>query len=305
VPHALVTGGAGFLGSHLVEHLLTIGDRVTALDDFSAAPASNLAHLGGDLAIVEGDLFDRSVVGGIGPIDVVYHLAANASVPRSGEEPLFDARLNVLGTIAALELARERGATLLLASSAAVYGNPAYTPMDEAHPTVPISPYGQSKLAAEGYARLYRDAYGVRAHVVRYFNAYGERQRRFAVWDFANRLHEPSTELVVLGTGEQRRSLIHASDVARATRLVVDAGLPGPVNVGGRTELNVVDLAKQLQDVFGIHKPIRCTGESWPGDVYHPLPDLTQIERLGFREEVSLRDGLERFGAWYTSPARG
>ena len=297
--HALVTGGGGFLGSHLVEHLLGEGYRVTVLDDFSASTPENLAGVAGDVTVVRGDVLEAAPLAALREVDTVFHLAANASVPRSAEQPVFDARINVLGTVNVLEFARERGAAVVLASSAAVYGDPAYTPMDELHPTLPISPYGQSKLAAEGYARFYRRVHGVRTHVLRYFNAYGERQRRFAVWDFAKRLGEPDPEFVVLGTGEQERTFIHAADVARATRLVAEAELPGPLNIGGRTRMNVVALAREMQEVFGVQKPIRCSGTSWPGDVYHPIPDLAQIEALGFREVVPLRAGLERFRDWF------
>ena len=289
------------MGSHLVEHLLQVGCRVIVVDDLSSGDAANLRHLRDDAQLIESDVRDPSTFEHLDGIERVFHLAANASVPRSSERPLMDAELNVLGTINVLEFARRTGAAVTLASSAAVYGNPAYVPTDEAHPTLPVSPYGQSKLAAEGYARLYRHLWGVATQVLRYFNVYGERQRRFALWDLSCRVHNSEPELTVLGTGQQVRSFLHAADAARATWLVAESGVGGPVNVGGETVLALRDLAPLVAEVFQRPKPVRFSGESWTGDIAQMIPDTKLLRSMGFREQVPLHEGIARFAAWFRS----
>lgn len=297
----LVTGGAGFLGSHLVEHLITLGLDVTVIDDFSAAPRDNLAGILGHVSLVDGDVRDPSIHGRIEAVDTIIHLAANANVPRSSEDPLFDASTNILGTVNMLELARARGARFVLASSGAVYGEPADAPMAEDHPLKPISPYGVSKLAAENYVRLYNRLFGVNAVILRFFNMYGPRQRRFVVFDFAEKIRQQGNEVLLLGSGRQMRSQLYVDDAVDAVLLVLQSGTGEVYNIGSTTVMSVTNIMHHVLATFGVAKKLRVSQRSWDGDIQRLVPDVRKLGALGFQEKVPFVVGLCRFREWYLS----
>lgn len=295
----LVTGGAGFLGSHLSETLITRGCAVTVLDTFADAPRHNLRAVEGRYTLVEGDVRDPGVFQHIGHVDTIFHLAANANVPLSSKNPLHDGSVNILGTINALELARARKATFYLASSGAVYGEPIAPPMAEDHQIAPVSPYGASKLAAEQYVELYKRLYGIDATIVRFFNMYGPRQRRFVVFDFARKILEADDEVVVLGDGRQIRSQLFVLDAVAALLAVAEHGTEPIYNVGSASSFTVTELLHVMMDVLGSTKRLRMSNASWDGDIQRLVPDAGKLHGLGFREQWPLRAGLHAFKDWF------
>lgn len=297
--NVLVTGGAGFVGSYLVESVLKLGCRVTVLDNFADAPSSNLAAFERELELVRADVRDERWPEQIGPIDTIFHLAANASVPRSAEQPVYDATVNIVGTINALRLARERNARFFLASSGAVYGEPVSPPMREDHPLEPISPYGASKLGAEQYVELYKRLYGVSATIIRFFNMYGPRQRRFVVYDFARKILAPGDEVVILGDGRQIRSQLYVEDAIRAVLTVARHGEAPVYNVGSARNLTVTEIMAKMLDAFGTDKKLTTSQSSWHGDVQRLVPDVSALQTLGWREEITYEQGLLHFKEWF------
>lgn len=297
--NVVVTGGAGFVGSYLTEALVMKGYKVIVVDNFSDAPRRNLRHIRSDYQLIEADVRDDQLYRKLRKVDIIFHLAANANVPRSVQEPLFDASTNILGTINMLNVARDCGAEFILASSAAVYGEPTTVPMSEEHRLHPVSPYGMSKLAAEHYVQLYRELYGVRNKIIRLFNVYGPRQRRFVVYDFTRKILSSEHEVVVLGSGRQVRSQIYASDAAHAFITVAERGEEQIYNVGSTNVLNVTELMQKMLAVFGIERNMRTTETSWDGDIQRLVPDVTRLQKLGFREKVSHEEGLSNYRDWY------
>lgn len=297
--HVLVTGGAGFLGSHLVETLIERNCEVTVLDNFSDAPRRNLAAAEGKFHLLEGDVRNPQLCRQIGPVDTIFHLAANANVPLSARDPLHDGSTNILGTINMLNVARDHKARLFLASSGAVYGEPLTPPMAEDHALEPVSPYGASKLAAEHYVELYKRLHGIDATIIRFFNMYGPRQRRFVVFDFARKILEASDEVVVLGDGRQIRSQLFVRDAVAALLFVAEYGTEPVYNVGSAASFSVTDLMHAMMDLLGSSKRLTMSQQSWDGDIQRLVPDVTKLHALGFREPTTLHDGLVAFREWF------
>lgn len=305
-PQALVTGGAGFIGSHLVRGLLARGYRVRVLDDFSTGRAENLRGLHGPLEIREGDLRDPQVVAeALRGVEVVFHQAAFVSVPASMEDPLTCHAVNTDGTAQLLELARQAGvAKVVLASSAAVYGDAEAFPLREDLPYRPLSPYAASKAANEVYARLYTLAFGLPVVALRYFNVYGPRQRpdspyAAAIPIFIRRMldGQPPT---VFGDGTQRRDFVFVGDVVRANLLAAESSAAdGQVlNICTGVEVSLLDLLAVLRDLIP-HAPEPVFAPPRPGDIQRSVGDPTRAERLlGFRAQTPLPEGLAQVVAW-------
>ncbi|HSH04782.1 MAG TPA: GDP-mannose 4,6-dehydratase [Anaerolineae bacterium] len=295
----LVTGGAGFLGSHLVEQLLAEGHQVTVLDDLSDAPLSNLSAVKGQYQLIQADVRDPLVVETIGQIDIIYHLAANANVPRSVKEPLHDGSVNILGTINMLALAHKHNARFFLASSGAVYGEPQTVPMAEDHIIKPISPYGASKYSAEQYVQLYKHLYDVKATIVRFFNMYGPRQRRFVVFDFAHKILAPGDEIVMLGDGRQMRGQLFVTDAVKGLLLVTEKGTEDIYNIGSANSFSITSLMETMLPLFDVQKSLAVSNKSWDGDIQRLVADISKIQALGFEEDVSLEEGILKFKEWF------
>ena len=299
---ALVTGGAGFIGSHLTDGLLAAGFRVRVLDDFSSGRESNIAHVVADIELIRGDLADpataaRACVG----VDVVFHEGAIPSVPRSVAEPLATNRANIDGTLNVLDCARRAGVRrVVFAASSSAYGDTEELPKVETMPPNPRSPYALQKYAGEVYCRLYHELYGLETVALRYFNIFGPRQDpkseyaavvpRFAT---ACLRGEPAT---INGDGEQSRDFTFVADTVRANLLAADAPrAPGSViNVAGGRRITLNELLAALQaltdtKVPPIHGPARV------GDVRHSLADLGRARTLlGFEPQVLLPEGLRQ-----------
>jgi UDP-glucose 4-epimerase len=303
----LVTGGAGFIGSHLVHTLLGQGAEVRVLDNFSTGKRENLSGLAqGGLEVLEGDLRDRAALEkAVRDVDLIFHQAAFISVPESIEKPQDCFDINVAATLALFEAARLAGVRrVVFASSAAVYGESDALPLKETTPTQVLSPYAASKRAIEIYAQLYTRVFDLDVVALRYFNVYGPRQRpdsmyAAAVPIFVRRLLD-GRPVTIFGDGGQSRDLINVRDVVRANLMAAEhPGAPGQVfNVCTGQETRLLDLLEVLFELFPvISEPVFA--EPRPGDIYRSVGSAESIaQTLGFRAEVSLREGLKETVAW-------
>jgi UDP-glucose 4-epimerase len=302
---ALVTGGAGFIGSHIVEELLREGAAVRVLDNFSSGKRENLEGFQGDLEILQGDLRDpQAIRAATRDVDLVFHLAAFVSVPQSISEPEACFAINVAGTVGLLEAARQAGVRkVVLSSSTAVYGNPDRFPTDEEAPLRPLSPYALSKQVNELYARLYTQTFYLPVTALRYFNVYGPRQRpdsdyAAAISIFTRRLlnGEPIT---IYGDGKQSRDFIFVKDVVSANLKASEADSAGEAfNICTGCETTLLDLLETMSEVGPRQPEVRFEAPR-PGDIYRSKgnPDKAAAF-LGFRAETSLADGLAKTLEW-------
>ncbi|HZS25127.1 MAG TPA: NAD-dependent epimerase/dehydratase family protein [Gaiellaceae bacterium] len=297
----LVTGGAGFIGSNLVRGLLERGDDVRVLDNFSTGNRANLEGL--DVDIVEGELrsYER-VHNAVRGVEVVYHLGALGSVPRSVQDPLTSSAVNVEGTLNVLLAARDEGIRrVVFSSSASVYGSSRRMPTPEDAPPDPISPYGVAKLAAERYCVSFSRVYeSFETVVLRYFNVFGPRQSPFsqyaaAVPLFITRI-AAGDEITVYGDGEQSRDFTFVGNVVDATILAGGAeGASGEIfNVAAGAPASVNSVAETIAEIVG--KPVRRRAlPPRPGDLRDSWADLEKSRRvLGYAPEIALADGLRR-----------
>lgn len=300
----LVTGGAGFIGSHLVERLVTIGAHVAVVDDLSTGQVGNLDAIASSIELDVRPLVDflgdaRALI----DFDVVFHLAANSYIPPSVENPAYDYAANLESTFRLLEVLRtaERSPRLVNTSSAAVYGNPARRPIRESDPTVPISPYGVSKLAAERYVAVYSQLYALRCSSVRLFSVYGPRQRKQVVYDLLDRLSQNANRLEVIGDGTQERDFTYVEDVAAALIAVAEcAPAKGEVfNVASGTSHSIAQLVDGLCEVLGSHPERAYTGSVRPGDADRWSVDTSTLRKLGYEARTPLLRGLENTREWY------
>jgi UDP-glucose 4-epimerase len=302
--HVLVTGAAGFIGSHLVDGLVAAGARVTALDDLSAGRRENLAQSLDRIRFVEGSVLDAGLLARLlDGVDAVFHLAANASVPRSSEDPRHDFTANVEGTFRLLDAVRGHGRPrIVFASSAAVYGEPISGPMDEDHPLRPQSPYGGSKLAGEFLLEASGRCFDIDVRRVRIFNTYGPRQRRYVMYDLLEKLRRDPTRLEVIGTGDQERDYNFVADSVAALMLVgahPDAR-GGVYNVAGGRPVRIRELVALLLEELPIPRPeVSYTMQSWRGDVARMIGVIGRLGGLGYTARHDLRDGLRRLIAWH------
>jgi len=304
----LVTGGAGFIGSHIVEELLRSGNSVRVLDNFTSGRRENLEALPGKPEILEGDLRDAAMVKvAVRQVEVIFHLAAFISVPKSIADPETCFTVNVGGTVNLLEAARQAGTRkVVVSSSAAVYGNTNVFPTSEETPLQPLSPYAVSKQVNELYAGLYTRTLGLPVTALRYFNVYGPRQRpdsdyAAAIPIFVRRLvaGEPIT---IYGDGKQSRDFIFVKDVARANLLAAEAGAAGEaINICTGHETSLLDLLEALSELSPTNPQIRFEGPR-PGDVYRSAgcPEKA-IRLLGFKPGTSLTEGLKQTIEWMKS----
>ena len=301
----LVTGGAGFIGSHVADAFLARDDDVLVVDDLSTGQKTNVPD---GAAFEEADIADGNALEHAfeSEPELVCHLAAQASVTVSVEDPVLDCTSNVLGTLNVLEAARKRGAPVVFASTGgALYGDGAPLPTPEDFPARPLSPYGASKLAGEAYVATWARLYEVPNVVLRLGNVYGPRQNPHGeagvVAIFSNRLVR-GEQLVVYGFGEPTRDYVHVADVARAFLTAAAAGRPGTFNVGTGRETSVLELLELLQrsagtDVQPDLQPLR------PGELERSALDPAAIEHeLGWRAEIPVEQGVpETFRTFATT----
>lgn len=300
---ALVTGGAGFIGSNLVKQLITEGYDVVVLDNLSSGYAANLSHLN-HVKLIEGDVRDESIVSrSIDGSEVVFHLAASVGNLRSIENPVADSTANVIGTINLLEAARRAGVKkIICSSSAAIFGELCYLPIDERHPAEPDSPYGVSKLAEEKMCLAYARLYDLDAICLRYFNVYGVSQRFDAYGNvipiFVGRIlrHEP---LTIYGDGDQTRDFVNVRDVVRANLLAATSnGLTGAFNIASGISTTVNQLVELLRETTGTDVPVTYAPPR-PGEVRDSLADISKARAiLGYEPSIAMSEGLAEYAAW-------
>ena len=302
----IVTGGAGFIGSNLVDALTQRGDRVTVIDNLSSGKRANLEQaIAAGATLAEVDVRDAAAVAevfsSVRP-EVVFHLAAQIDVRLSVDDPAADAGVNVLGTISVLEAARTSGSRRLVNTSTGggIYGDADVLPTPEDHPVRALAPYGQGKYAAEGYCGLYTRLYGLSTVSLRYGNVYGPRQdvhgEAGVVAIFCGHLIE-GRRPTVFGDGRQTRDWVDVSDVVRANLLAAESELHEPINIGHGRETSVLDLLAALGDVAPdgteLLEPEFVPGR--PGEVMRSCLDVGRAKReLGWEPEVELREGLRR-----------
>ncbi|MGB8200196.1 MAG: UDP-glucuronic acid decarboxylase family protein [Pseudonocardiaceae bacterium] len=305
---AVVTGGAGFLGSHLCEELLRRGTGVTCLDNFLTGTPANIAHLLGEprFRLIKCDVTDFVHVSG--PVDLVLHLASAASPADYLRFPIETLKVGSLGTLHALGLSGEKGARFVLASTSEVYGDPQQHPQSESYwgnvnPVGPRSVYDEAKRYAEALTTAYRMSRGTDTAIVRIFNTYGPRMRPDdgrAIPTFIRQAlaGEP---LPVTGDGSQTRSVCYVDDTIRGILTLAESGEPGPVNIGGPLELPVIELAKTIIELSGLPGSLRHI-ERPVDDPQMRRPDTTLAQNLlGWEPRVELRDGMARTIAWFRS----
>jgi UDP-glucose 4-epimerase len=295
----LVVGGAGFIGSHITEQLLTLGANVVVLDDLSNGKKSNVPDAGGSLQILQGDVRDFDF-DSLGKLDGIFNEAARALVP-SFADPVTDLLVNAGGTIRLLEYARKHDVKLVHASSGSVYGNPTKIPISENHPLRPISPYGVSKLASEFYCSMYFLDYGLDVVALRYFNVYGPRQtvneEMGVIPIFVNRALRKQS-LRIFGDGKQTRDFLNVRDVVSANLLAYKGDRSGGqiMNIGGGgEEVSIDTLAHMVMSLCGFESPL-VYADPKPGDIRRLVADNTLAkEMIGYEPKVSLEAGLREY----------
>jgi nucleoside-diphosphate-sugar epimerase len=307
----LVTGGAGFIGSHIAEALVGLGERVRVLDNFSTGKKENLAPFQGRIELIEGDIRDAEICRRAAEgMDRVIHQAAFVSVPGSVEDPRLNNEVNITGTLNMLLAARDAGVrSFVLASSSAVYGDDPDLPKKETAGTRPGSPYAVSKLAGEAYARIFDRLFGIKTIALRYFNVFGPRQDPGSPYAaviprFIGRLlrDEPP---VIYGDGGQTRDFVYAADVVQANLLAsrADRAAGGVYNIAGGSGITVNELAAGIGAALNkrmkpVHEPERL------GDVRHSRADISAAGRdLGFAPGVSFEEGLALTVGWFRERA--
>jgi UDP-glucose 4-epimerase len=300
----LVTGGAGFVGATLVRQLVAAGQRVRVLDDYSTGDPAHLA--GVDAELVEGDIRDADALdAALAGIDAVVHLAAAGSVIMSITDPAANFDVNVLGTFQVLDAARRAGVerTVQASTGGALIGN-ATPPVDESSLPKPISPYGASKLAGEGYAHAFATSYGLRTIALRFANVYGPwSEKKSGVLNkffWAIRDGEP---MVIFGDGSASRDYTHVDDIARAIRLALNSDVPGGtvLHVASGVETTATQLADLCRDAAGApdhpveYRPAR-TGEVERNFASYDLAS----KMLGYAPSIDREDGIRRTWQWFT-----
>jgi UDP-glucose 4-epimerase len=303
----LITGGAGFIGSHLVRELLRRRQKVRVLDNFSTGEEKNLHDCLGRIDLIRGDVRDLDVVRrAVRGVDYILHQAALASVPRSIDHPLETNQVNVEGTLGLLQAARESDVRrFVLASSSSVYGPSPRLPKRENARPEPISPYAISKFAGEQYCRVFSQLYGLQTVCLRYFNVFGPRQNPASQYaavipKFILALLRGERP-VIYGDGRQSRDFSYVSNVVQANILACRARQAGGrvYNVACGRRYSINDLVARLNRILGLcQDPVHAAPR--PGDVRHSLADITRARRaLEYRPRISFEEGLERTVAWF------
>jgi len=310
----VVTGGLGFIGSHLVDRLIQDAKKVTILDDLSSGQQESLrAHVSdSSLRLVRGDICETSKLdGALKGADAVVHLAAIVSVTRSIREPELVNRVNVTGTLKLLETcARNRIRRFVYASSAAVYGRNSSPPLKEDDPIRSLSAYGASKAAGEAYCQAYHETHGLETVILRLMNVYGPRANTGAYSGVMTKFAEAvmsGKPLVIYGDGEQTRDFTYISDVVNAIVLALheEEGVDQIFNVGTGVPTTINQLARVFISISGKEGQIRHV-KARRGEVRHSYADISKAKRLlGYRPRVDLQTGLSEFLRWHRETAQG
>lgn len=296
----LVTGGAGFIGSHTVDALLAKGCQVRVLDNLSSGKLANLPESHSRLEFVQGDIRDIDTVERVCKgIDAVLHLAAQVSVQSSIEQPVLSGEINIRGFLNVLDTARRAGIKrVVYASSAAVYGMPSELPLTEAAMTRPMSPYGLEKLINDQYAALFAELYDMTCLGMRYFNVFGPRQDPRSpyagVISKFNDCARSGSSLKVFGDGLQTRDFVYVGDVAASNVAALICSLPGTCNIGTGRSVTLLQMIDALSEVVGHTLPVEHLPER-SGDIRDSCAVVERMQRtLGVTAQVSLVEGLRK-----------
>lgn len=303
----MVTGGAGFIGSHLTDRLLKQGNKVMVYDnfnDFYSGKEKNIEQLQNhpNFTLVRGDILDyKHLHKAISGIDIVFHLAAQPGVRYSLLHPVETNNVNTTGTLNVLRAAKENEVIKVInASSSSVYGNQERLPIKEIAENYPISPYGASKLAAEHYCRIYQQTFGLNIVTLRYFTVYGPRQRPdMAIHRFVKQIYE-NKPITIYGDGMQTRDFTYIDDIVQGTIASAETeNIEGEVfNLGSGSRITLNGLLKLLIELTYDFKIQYETKKK--GDVSHTLADISKAqEMLEYKPQVDLKEGLSRFIQWY------
>ena len=303
----LVTGGAGFIGAHLVERLLGQGETVRVLDNLDTGRKENLAHCLKEIDFWKGDIRDKETVKkAMKGVDYVLHIAAQRSVPRSIDDPLSNNEVNVQGTLNVLWWAKEADVRrVVCASSSSVYGDSQAMPLKEGYTPYPLSPYAVSKLVGEYYCEVFYKIYGLETVSLRYFNVFGPRQdprsQYAAVVPLFIEAGLDGRQVEVHWDGLQSRDFTYIENTVNATLLAATVpGAAGKVfNVGCGEDYSILDLLKTVEKIIG--KPISYTrSEARKGDVRRTLADVSLAEKLlGYKVSIGFEEGLEKTAEWF------
>lgn len=305
----LVTGGAGFIGSNIVEELLKRRQKVRVLDNFSTGKRENILPFLDKIELIEGDIRDyRAVKGAIEGVDFVLHQAALPSVPRSIKDPIATNEVNVSGTLNILDAAKNTGVKrVIYASSSSVYGNSETLPKRESMTPEPISPYAVSKLTGEKYCEVFYEVYGLETVILRYFNVFGPRQdpnsQYSAVIPKFIAVMKKGEKPVIYGDGEQSRDFTFVTNVVEANLLALEKeGVAGEIfNVAFGERSSVNNLIEELNKIFESNIEAICT-KPRTGDVKHSLADITKARKLlGYNSFINFQDGLRETVKWFTN----
>lgn len=305
----LVTGGAGFIGSNLVQALIARGDEVIVVDNLLSGYKKNL-EVFPTVCFLQGDIRDANLVDkAMQGVEVVYHLAASVGNKRSIDNPILDAEINAMGTIKILEAARKHGIKkFVFSSSAGIFGELKQLPINEEHPTDPDTPYACSKLYAEKIALAYAKLYDLETVCLRYFNVYGPNQRFDAYGNvipiFVFQMLRDE-QVKIFGDGEQTRDFVNVADVVRANIQAGDAkGVVGAFNIGSGTSITINQLVHAIKEVSAQKFDVEYTAKR-PGDVRDSLADISAAYKaFDFSPRISINDGLREYIAWARAEIR-
>ena len=300
---ALVTGGAGFIGSHIVDELLRRNNEVVVYDNFCTGFGQHLepAVSEGRIRLVEGDILDASrLTKAMEGVTTVFHLAANADVRGGQIDRNVDLQQNIIGAHRVLEAMKAVSAKeIVFTSSATVYGEPDRFPTPEDYAPLQTSLYGASKLAAEAIIQAYGEYFGIRSHVFRFVSWIGERYSHGVIFDFVNKLRAKPEELEILGDGNQKKSYLHVEDGIRGIFLALEkmTALKNVINLGHVGHMNVKNLAEIVCEELGLSDvAYRYTGgpRGWLGDSPFVHLDISKLQSIGFRPRISIEEGVRR-----------
>ena len=300
----IITGGAGFIGSHLAEELVKQCDEVTVLDDLSSGKLENIEGIQKNIRFVNGSINDSSLLETLlKDIDIVFHLAAIPGVFRSVEDPYSSHDTNLTGTLNLLLAARNNKVKkVIYASSSSAYGDTPTLPKKEHMTPHPLSPYAVSKLAAEYYCLVFNTVYGANNVCLRYFNVYGPRQEPDSQYAaviplFINNIIAGSPP-VIFGDGSQTRDFTYVKDVVKANILAAQNDACGVFNISRGEKITINKLAGLIGEIMN-SKVEPIYKEARPGDVIHSMADITKAKEFGFKPEFDLKTGLMETIKWF------